>query len=91
MSNDKHDTPHFYVPTKPYRGCGKCGFGPGTYAHNTENVRRHQATLKLAIEDAEHRIETGTRDLHYIKGQQLRIKNWQRELEFTGGPNDSTK
>ncbi len=27
-------TPHPYEATDPYRGCGKCGQGPGAYQHN---------------------------------------------------------
>jgi hypothetical protein len=26
--------PHAYEPTDPYKGCGKCGQGPGAYQHN---------------------------------------------------------
>jgi hypothetical protein len=31
-------SPHEYVETSPYKGCGSCGFGPGAYLHNTANI-----------------------------------------------------
>ena len=31
---------HYYVETNPYKGCGKCGFGPGARQHNSHEVLR---------------------------------------------------
>jgi len=39
--------PHHYVETTPldvvYKGCGKCGYGPGAYQHNSANVTEYEA------------------------------------------------
>lgn len=32
--------PHYYSETNPYKGCGKCGYGPGAFVHNTYEVER---------------------------------------------------
>ena len=37
------DTPHEYVPTKPYAGCRLCGYGRGKATHNSYEVRRYEA------------------------------------------------
>jgi len=34
-------TPHYYVPTKPYKGCAICSYGPGAFVHNEYEVDRY--------------------------------------------------
>lgn len=58
-------TPHFYVETVPYSGCGQCGIGPGAYHHNTHAVRSFlklnpMKTIEISISNArslEHAME----------------------------------
>ncbi len=40
-----YKTPHYYVPTDPYKGCGVCGIGPGAYVHNDFNVEAYNAKM----------------------------------------------
>lgn len=61
---DAGKSPHRYEPTDPYRGCAKCGVGPGAYVHNEHNVRDYENKNPTRRDSGSIGWDTPERELH---------------------------
>jgi hypothetical protein len=63
-------TPHAYVETNPYNGCGDCGVGPGALHHNSHEVKHFNE--KCSPDDA----RASSRPIQRLNAEN-ELKHWQ--------------